>query len=377
MSESIALLIFFVHLLVAIFLLSIRSGNQLSNRFLALFLSITALDISNFIFISFYGAHLNIDMLRANVSALLVPALYFYVKSVIYNDLTFKVKDLIHLLPFILICLIFLPRFYLVDDAAKAAFYNNLEPVIEVLAVHVLLYFQMGFYLVLIFKTLNRYKLTLLNNYSDVDTFNKNWLNNFMLLVVIDFTIGLIRNFFKFTEWQMLQDYLTPLMMATTLSFVCWILWQALHNPQIFQGISTSVESLEPRENTEPLNPKSKNFEDKEAEKTLSKINEYMSKQKPYLESSLNIDTLAQQLGITALDISTLLNRHLGQHFFDFINTYRVNAAATILANVSKQNKTILEILYEVGFNSKSSFNTAFKKHFKMTPSQYRQEILK
>ena len=378
MSESIALLVFFVHLLVAAFLLSIRSGNQVSHRVLAFFLSIIALDISNFIFFDFYGDHLNLDMLRANFSALLAPTLYFYVKSVIYNDFKFKAKDLVHVISIAIIFLIFVPRFYLADDVAKAAFYTNRDPLIEVLVVHVLVHLQIAFYLVLIFKRLNRYKSTVLNNYADLSKLNKRWLNNFMLLFLIDFIVTLIRNVVKFTQWQALQNFLTPLMMAVTLVFVCWILWQALQNPAIFQGISKSVESLEPPQpNAEPPSQKDNSIDDNEAQQILSKLKEHMSRQKPYLEPSLNINALAEQLDITAQDISTALNRHLGQHFFDYIGAYRVNEAADILSSQSNQNKPILEILYEVGFNSKSSFNTAFKKHLKMTPSQYRQAQLK
>ncbi|NQZ08990.1 MAG: AraC family transcriptional regulator [Algicola sp.] len=376
MSESIALLVFFVHLLVALFLLSIRSGNQVSNRFLAFFLFITALDISNFIFTDFYGTHLNLDMLRANCAALLAPTLYFYVKSVIYNDLTFKAKDLVHSLSFVLICLLFVPRFHLVDDVAKRAFYDNLAPLFEVIVVNVLLHLQIGFYLTLIFKLLSRYQSTVLNNYSDADKLTKQWLNNFMLLFLIVFLIALLRNVIKFTQWQALLNVVTPLMMAVTLGFVCWILWQALHHPGIFQGISTTVESLVPQSDSATPNQKDKGIDDSEAEPILARLKAHMSQQKPYLEPALNIDTLAQQLDLTAQDISTLLNRHLGLHFFDFINSYRVNAAADILAAKKYQDKTILDTLYEVGFNSKSSFNTAFKKQLKMTPSQFRQQHL-
>jgi AraC-like DNA-binding protein len=72
-------------------------------------------------------------------------------------------------------------------------------------------------------------------------------------------------------------------------------------------------------------------------------------------------------------DLSVLINQNLHQHFFDFINEYRINAAKEILRNPSKKEFTILEILYEAGFNSKYSFNTAFKKHTGLTPTQFRK----
>ena len=67
-------------------------------------------------------------------------------------------------------------------------------------------------------------------------------------------------------------------------------------------------------------------------------------------------------------------NHNLNQHFFDFVNEYRIKKAMEILADASKNHLTVLEILYEVGFNSKSSFNTAFKKYTKQTPTEYRKQ---
>jgi AraC-like DNA-binding protein len=69
-------------------------------------------------------------------------------------------------------------------------------------------------------------------------------------------------------------------------------------------------------------------------------------------------------------DLSILINQNLNQHFFDFINKYRIIEAMNILKNPAKKELTVLEILYEVGFNSKSSFNTGF------TSTQFKKKEL-
>ena len=56
----------------------------------------------------------------------------------------------------------------------------------------------------------------------------------------------------------------------------------------------------------------------------------------------------------------------------DFINTYRIEKAKERLLHPKDEKETILEVMYEVGFNSKSSFNTVFKKKTGLTPSQYK-----
>ena len=93
----------------------------------------------------------------------------------------------------------------------------------------------------------------------------------------------------------------------------------------------------------------------------------------PFLNPTLSISNLAQQLHLPTRDLSVLINQDLNQHFFDFINAYRITKAKEILKDTSRSKLTILEILYEVGFNSKSSFNTAFKKHTGLTPTQFRK----
>ncbi|WP_317125445.1 helix-turn-helix domain-containing protein [Flavobacterium aquicola] len=85
----------------------------------------------------------------------------------------------------------------------------------------------------------------------------------------------------------------------------------------------------------------------------------------------MTIQELSKQVNIQVRDLSILINHPINQHFFDFINAYRSQKAMKILKNPLKSKLTILEILYEVGFNSKSSFNTAFKKHTNKTLTEF------
>ena len=100
-----------------------------------------------------------------------------------------------------------------------------------------------------------------------------------------------------------------------------------------------------------------------------------MMKEKPFLSSSLTIQDISATIEIPVRDLSLLINHTLEQHFYDFVNAYRIESAMDILKDSTKSKLTILEILYEVGFNSKSSFNTAFKKHTGTTPTSYRKNL--
>jgi AraC-like DNA-binding protein len=199
---------------------------------------------------------------------------------------------------------------------------------------------------------------------------NKQWLSYFMSFFMVGFALALIRNVVKFTEFQSALDVITPIMMLAGLGFSCWILWQALNKPELFKGISSQLEAVRfPTGN--------KKISTEQASTILAKLELHMQSHKPYLNPTLNIDALAEEVGVTTQDISMALNHHLGRHFFDFINGYRIEAACEMLASPEYSEKTVIDISLESGFNSKSSFNTAFKKHMQITPSEYRQQSKK
>ncbi len=102
-----------------------------------------------------------------------------------------------------------------------------------------------------------------------------------------------------------------------------------------------------------------------------------MDSEKPFFDSNLKLSQLAKMLSTTSNHLSQVINDHRKQNFFDFINGYRIDQAKRLLLDSSHQNYTLLSIAYEVGFNSKSAFNTAFKKHTSETPSRFRDRALK
>lgn len=97
-----------------------------------------------------------------------------------------------------------------------------------------------------------------------------------------------------------------------------------------------------------------------------------MDKEKPYLNGALKIQDLAKLIQLTTHQLSQLLNDDLQTNFFDFVNSYRVEEAKKHLVDRTS-NFTMLAIAYEAGFNSKTAFNRAFKKHTSMTPTEYKK----
>lgn len=111
-----------------------------------------------------------------------------------------------------------------------------------------------------------------------------------------------------------------------------------------------------------------------QSEVYLKKLQEYMNVEKPYLESELSLNGLAEKVDIPPRYLSQVINEKLNQNFFDFVNRYRIEEAKKLLLSPANPDDTILEIAFDCGFNTKSSFNFVFKKISLLTPSQFRKK---
>jgi len=101
-----------------------------------------------------------------------------------------------------------------------------------------------------------------------------------------------------------------------------------------------------------------------------AQLHKAMAEDKLYLDANLSLWGLARHIRTSERYVTQVLNEEIGEHFFDFVNRHRIEAAQHRLQGTSE---TILSIAFEVGFNSRSSFYTAFKKVTGVTPSGYRK----
>ncbi|MFO7840989.1 MAG: helix-turn-helix domain-containing protein [Fidelibacterota bacterium] len=113
---------------------------------------------------------------------------------------------------------------------------------------------------------------------------------------------------------------------------------------------------------------------DRELELLRQKLLDVMDEKQLYLDPELNILDVANLLHVTRHHVTQVLNEKLGKNFYNFINTYRIEIAKEKLTDPRNDRFTILAIGYDSGFNSKSSFNTLFRKHVGLTPSEYRKK---
>ena len=101
------------------------------------------------------------------------------------------------------------------------------------------------------------------------------------------------------------------------------------------------------------------------------KLLDYIEQDEPYLDSDLTLRSLAAYLDIHSNQLSWLINHEFNKNFSEFINHYRVEAFKQISKDPKNSHITLIGLAYESGFNSKTVFNTFFKKETGMTPMQY------
>lgn len=365
-----------VSLLLALFLLTVKTNRKLSNILFACFLLIFMLDLSGIFSGWLFRLSPASEVIREQLAFLLMPAFYLYVLSVCYANFTLKPIHLLHLLPFIAGNALLLPVFYLADNTAREQYFTHFNQIPENNWIRIGIYLQAAFYLTATFLTLKRFKRIYQQNYTASDTAIYQWLLQATILLSGLLALSTVRLLFLFSipanTWF---TWLQFILIVAALLLLCWFVLKALYHPTLFRGVDSTLPSVNTiLQNTTPVTTPDTTtstpapiYQDR-----IDTLQHYMKDQSPYLNPDLTIQDLARQTNIPARELSVLINHHLDQHFFDFVNDYRIRHAMTLLEDATKKDRNIQEILYEVGFNSKSSFNTAFKKRTGLTPSQYR-----
>ncbi|MEG0927423.1 MAG: helix-turn-helix domain-containing protein [Chryseobacterium sp.] len=364
----------FISLFLAFFLITLKTKYKTSNSLFAVFLLLNAIDISEPLFNMMTDGPSNLGMFRTTFAFLQIPVFYLYIISVCYSDFKLKPKYLLHLLPFLIVNLVLLPRFYSVDTASKISFIQNRQNMIEIQFIHILIHLQIVIYLIAVFRVLRKSKKLYLENYAGKSISSYKWLFQFTIVLTILYAVALLKNIFKFSDYPYISEWIKIGLWISSLFIFCWYLFKALNNPGLFRNVDSKLKLVSEIVSEEKSSEQS-TVNEKEYDEELLNLKRYMVEKKPFLNSSLTIQDISKEIDIPVRDLSLLINHQLGQHFYDFVNTYRIESAMNILKDDTKSKVTILEILYEVGFNSKSSFNTAFKKHTGNTPTFYRKSM--
>ncbi len=207
---------------------------------------------------------------------------------------------------------------------------------------------------------------------SDVETLDLRWLDGFLLLIGGGIAIGAIDNLLPLiTSGEFLDVAGSALFEATI------ILGLALFG--LHQGRATPDWAEDVDEPAPPAGPIHEKRDGRYARSSLSeadcaeiagKLDRVMQTDKPWRDPFLNLKTLAEHISTRPYYVTQAINTTLGRNFYDYVNGWRIQAACAALTTGSE---SVLSICETVGFNSKSTFNTVFRKETGVTPSAYRR----
>lgn len=111
------------------------------------------------------------------------------------------------------------------------------------------------------------------------------------------------------------------------------------------------------------------------AEEIANRLRSYMRAERPYLDADITIEVLAKQISVRRHYLTEVISEYFGKNFYLFVNEFRIEAVKQALSDPTQADRTLLDIAYSSGFNSKSAFNAAFKKLTGTTPSQFRRQL--
>lgn len=368
--NAIELLAGFQAFLFAIYLLFKKDGQKRSNFFIALFIALLAYNVLD------YFAKFILNPFSENITTLLqiliylaAPALYFHIKTFLHPNIKLTTKDLKHTIVYFVLTLIVIVL--IVIDVQNGEISEEIEFKLSLLF-YATLYIQMFYYLIVSYRGLKKHKEIFYENYSNTNTKRYSYLRNLIIWVGLLFILSFINIITKFILDLEIFSFISYLVISAVLFLFCWLIYNGLNSPELFiDAVNTQPPIKKLVKNSDP---KFEVIGDEDIKNQLKTIKNYMINEEPFLDASLTLHTLSQETNIASRELSILINHHLKKHFFDFVNEYRIEKAMELLTDPERKEYTVLEILYEVGFNSKSSFNTTFKKYTGLTPTEYRRK---
>lgn len=341
-----------------------KNKNQKPNRFLAGFF--LSLSIGYLLQIPYYGGYLksiNWQILAFPFSFLATALLYSFVQSSLLRDFSIRSSHLLFA-PFFIAGVIaifslmgFLP---LGSEKIVTGFGGFL--MIEAFIVWLT---------ILNLRTILNYKTYLTQNSSEEHIERYGWIRFIVFACLVYSLFPLLFGLFAHATDIPIKGQLSYVVGGiVTVCYLMLVLLKTIQFGPKSQPISKEQLSF--------VNKSAFVAEPTPEQKDLfSSIETLLSSSKMFTRPDLNLNLLASALNKSAREISSCINLCSKRNFYEYINDHRIEETKKILSSNPDSKLTISEVMYKVGYNSKSSFNTAFKSRVNQTPFKFRKEKLK
>lgn len=333
-----------------------------------------------------------------------VPTLYLFLKSLTNDEWRFNWRqDGVHYVPYFVIFFyhLLIGGYGLTHRDFVLNWWHNIESQFFISdALRVLSYIQSFFYYYLGWQLYKAYQQWTATQFSDLDTVSYKWFRNFLIFNIIvtcaELANALYLHFVSFGYDRMWLSYGANAVLTYYLSisgFAQTRIRGVHFVPQKEEILPEQVQkmvilnenmaeqhldsfgteggfSTEKEERATVILSKN-SLTEKELGTWKTKVTQLMQNKQPYLQPDLTLSDLANQLKTNTSVLSQVINAGFNKNFNDFINGYRVEAYLEKIATPQYKHLTLLAVAFDCGFNSKTTFNRAFKKMTGKAPSGY------
>ncbi len=285
--------------------------------------------------------------LYLNFIYLVAPSLYLYVKTLKKNNYSFR-NVFFHFYPFVIINLIYFVLFL---------FSDNIRYYLKIIEILIVVDDIVSFTYFTIYLFLS--SLLLKRNKEEFKPKQVKWLKTLLFINSSFLSIWLVY-IITFTQDIEMNVYY-PIMIILSLSLYYKSFYVINNKLVVFD--SSSIYKR-----------KKHDFDNSQIKILLERLNSLMEIQKPFLDGELSLNSLAKLLEVNPKTLSFLINEHIQKNFNNYINEWRIKEVKKRLTQKEYAHLKMLAIAFDCGFNSKSTFNLAFKKATGMSPTSYRRK---
>lgn len=304
---------------------------------------------------------IHIFRLDSPLHFLLGPTIYLFTLSSLNPNFNYKKIYLLHLIPFLINFIYFLP-FYINSSGYKLNHYLNLTADETVLMPmqYLLKATSLISYLLAQIFLFKKYHIKNLPN-SKSNHYQISWFVIYFGSQFILTTAGLIEYFTDLSFFG--NSYRFVINMITF--FLYCIMIELLFFPRLLYGNTTIEKEIKEKYSRSKLSNEVK-------ETILKQLNDFMKEsKKPFLDENFSLVEVSKILKISSQQLSQVINEKTHLNFNDFVNAHRIEEAKIMLLSISYSKLTIDAIAQKSGFHSRSAFYAAFKKHSGTTPKEF------
>jgi len=347
-------------------------GKERQNLFLKGLLLLLVIHLAGELFI-YSGAYVyapEFAGLQFPFRILMGPALFFYAHATMSADKKIDKKYwLMALSGPVLVVIVMLPFLFMITPAEKLALASpaTRDPelwrisILTCSIVTTLFIIYTAYFLMLAFQLHRAHNQQLMERFSDIEQRSVDWFKPILVIwgavwcmFAIEFTLNALG-----WRWFGTGKLLPTLEVVALAMFI---------QKALSQKVLSHVDKGVPR----AQGTRTALLSDEKMQSIAQKLRHAMQSEQLFLDESLSLKRLSEEVRESENHISETLSQHLNTNFFQFVNGFRIEAAKTALIESTKQ---VTIIAFEVGFNSKSTFNTAFKKIVGQSPSVYRKSF--